>query len=277
MFWKGWGFEMGIYKYNGAGNDFILLPDFGVSLADDVLPALAVHYCDRSGAYGADGMMVLRKSAIADCRMLFFNSDGSKAEMCGNGARCLCRFCYEQGISGETQVIETPAGIVTGQRLSEDQYRIRLNSPTVSRIHRDGSYVELGDPGIPHLVLPRPEQLDRSALRDYARKWRFDLRLPRGANVNLYRLVGENCLELLTYERGVEDFTLACGTGTGATVYALTALGLVTGANTEVRNEGGTLYVDVLREDTDVALYLTGPAVEEQLPPTNASQAQRIP
>lgn len=252
---------MEIYKYVGAGNDFILIPDFDALLEDAALPGLAQRYCDRAASYGADGLMVLRKSAVADCRMLFYNSDGSEAEMCGNGARCLCRFCYEMGLSGQRQIIETPSGIVTGERLSEVLYRIRLNSPSRMDAAEELSYIELGIPGHPHAVLPRPEDLSREELREYARRLRHDPRFPKGANVNLYRLKGENRLELLTFERGVEDFTLACGTGTGATVLALTLLGKVTGDHTEVQNEGGTMWVDVQRNAAGtIELYLTGPA-----------------
>ena len=253
---------MKIYKYVGAGNDFILIPDFEVSIADDMLPALAVHYCDRSNSYGADGLMVLRKSDRADCRMLFYNSDGSKAEMCGNGARCLCRFCHDHGLSGDQQIIETPAGIVTGERLEEQRYRIRLNSPSLTEPAEDLSYIELGCPGHPHAVLPRPD-MDRDSLRDYARSLRYDPRFPKGANINLYRLTEKNAVSLLTYERGVEDFTLACGTGTGATVLALYLLGKVSGKHTRVENEGGTMWVDVQpAADGSIGLYLTGPAEE---------------
>lgn len=255
---------MKTYFYVGAGNDFILLPDFEERISDGDIPALARKLCHRENGRNVDGFMLLRRSGEADCRMLFYNSDGSEAEMCGNGARCLCRFLHDYGFAGETQRIVTPAGMVLGQRLSEDQYRIRLNRPIVSQILEEMSYVELGDPGIPHVILPRPEGLDRAGLRDYARKLRYDPRFPKGANVNLYRLTGENALELLTYERGVEDFTLACGTGTGATVYALTCLGKLSGRNTEVRNEGGTLHVDVIAEADAVSLYLTGPAEERK-------------
>lgn len=256
---------MEIFKYVGAGNDFILIPDFEEAIAEGDIPALAVKYCDRSSPWGADGLMVLRKSHRADCRMLFYNADGSTAEMCGNGARCLCRFCHDHGLSGDTQMIETPAGLVTGERLGEALYRIQLNSPTVLQLDAPLSYIELGEPGIPHVVLPHPEDMDRDALRSFARALRYDRRFPKGANVNLYRVTGENTVELMTYERGVEDFTLACGTGTGATVLALTLLGKVTGRHTKVQNRGGALWVDVLKnKDGSIGLFLTGPA--EELP-----------
>ena len=254
---------MSIHKMVGAGNDFILLEDFDVSISDDRLPVLARYYCDRKGQYGADGLIVLRESDKADCRMLFFNSDGSAAEMCGNGARCVCRYCYDNGLSEDIQTIETASGIITGLRMKADLYRIRLNSPSLMETSEELSYIELGEPGHPHAVLPLPSDLSREALRDYARKLRYDPRFPKGANVNLYRLTGDNCMDLLTYERGVEDFTLACGTGTGATVLALTLLGKVSGVRTRVNCPGGTLWVDVEKEKSGPpSLFLTGPAEE---------------
>ena len=236
----------------------MILPDFEENLSAEKLPELARRLCSEEG-FPVDGLMVLRKPQKGgDCRMLFYNNDGSTAEMCGNGARCLCRFCHDHGLAGENQALETPAGLVTGQRLDENSYRIRLNSATVLRHEEDLSYLELGNPGIPHAVVEADLSRDRSELREFARALRHSSRFPRGANVNLYTLTGENRLRLLTFERGVEDFTLACGTGTGATVMALTRLGKVTGKHTEVICEGGTLWVDIAENE----IFLTGPAEE---------------
>ena len=247
---------MKIYHYVGAGNSFVILPDFEESLATEALPDIARRLCGEEG-FPVDGLMVLRKPQEGGaCRMLFYNNDGSTAEMCGNGARCLCRFCHDHGLAGEKQVLETPAGLVTGERLGENSYRIRLNSPTVLRYEEDLSYLELGDPGIPHAVVAANLSADRGELREFARTLRHSPRFPRGANVNLYEIAGENRLRLLTFERGVEDFTLACGTGTGATVAALALLGKVAGRCTEVLCEGGTLWVDVAEDQ----IFLTGPA-----------------
>lgn len=247
---------MKIYHYVGAGNSFVILPDFEENLSAEKLPELARRLCSEEG-FPVDGLMVLRKPQRGgDCRMLFYNNDGSTAEMCGNGARCLCRFCHDHGLAGERQTLETPAGPVTGERLEENVYRIRLNSATVLRHDADLSYLELGDPGIPHAVVEADLSGDRAKLRDFARALRHSPRFPRGANVNLFELAGENRLRLLTFERGVEDFTLACGTGTGAAVAALTRLGRVTGRHTEVVCEGGTLWVDIEGEH----IFLTGPA-----------------
>ena len=251
---------MHFVKLCGAGNDFVLLNNLDLHIPLAAQPALARRLCDRHFGVGADGLMVVEPPEQGgDCKMRFYNADGSTAEMCGNGARCICRYCYETGLSGTVQRIETPAGLVTGQRLSAEYYRIRLNAPTVIDLHRAGcAYLELGDPGIPQAVLECDVCGDREALRQRARALRFDPAFPRGANVNFCAVTGENQVRLLTYERGVEDFTLACGTGTGATVAALTLRGKVSGRETRVTVDGGLLTVDFDPEKNEI--YLTGPA-----------------
>ena len=159
------------------------------------------------------------------------------------------------------QRIETPAGLVTGRRITADRYRIRLNRPSVVRLHVEAegvrcAYLELGEPGIPHAVVLTELDRPRAELRELAARLRSSPTFPRGANVNLCAVTGENRVRLLTFERGVEDFTLACGTGTGATVAALARLGLVSGSGTQVQTDGGMLSVDLDGEDID----LTGPA-----------------
>ena len=251
---------MRFYKYCGAGNDFILLDNRNGEIGD--LSALAKKLCTRHFSVGADGLIVVERAEKGgDCKMRFFNNDRSAAEMCGNGARCLCRHCYDFGLSGAVQRIETPVGMVTGARISENQYRIRLNSPTVFRsgLQVCGTvcdYLELGENGHPHAVILTDFTQPRELLRETARAVRHAAEFPRGANVNLCAVTGENAVRLLTFERGVEDFTLACGTGTGATVAALTRRGLVSGRQTRVTTDGGVLTVDV----EGAEIFLTGPA-----------------
>lgn len=254
---------MHFWKYCGAGNDFVILENFDGSIAPERYAALAAALCREHFSVGADGLMVLEPPAQGgDCRMRFYNRDGSTAEMCGNGARCLCRHCHDRGLaSGPVQRIETPAGLVTVRRIAADRYRIRLNRPSVVRLHVEAegvrcAYLELGEPGIPHAVVLTELDRPRAELRELAARLRSSPAFPRGANVNLCAVTGENRVRLLTFERGVEDFTLACGTGTGATVAALARLGLVSGGGTQVQTDGGLLSVDLDGEDID----LTGPA-----------------
>ena len=206
-----------------------------------------------------------------DYRMLFFNSDGSLGEMCGNGARCICRYGYENGLAGEIQHVETTAGLVTGHRIGQRLYRIRLNDPTTIRldapvvidgVRHECSYLELGNPGLPHAVVPYPNlaQADENALRELGRKIRFYPEFPKGANVNFCELTGEDEVFERTFERGVEDFTYACGTGTGCVVTALTLMGKVSGRQVRVNMTGGQLIVDIDLQGNSVQnLYLTGP------------------
>ena len=263
---------MRFWKMNGAGNDFIIINNIEERLPESCYPKLAKVLCERHLSIGADGLMIVDPPLQGgDYRMRFYNSDGSLGEMCGNGARCICRYGYENGLAGETQTVETTAGPVTGQRIDRRLYRIRLNDPTT--IHLDipieidgvrytGSYLELGNPGLPHAVIPYHDLVhaDENELRELGRSIRHYKDFPKGANVNFYELTGEDEVFERTFERGVEDFTYACGTGTGSVVTALTLQGKVSGHQVRVNMTGGQLTVDVDREGSAVRnLYLTGP------------------
>ena len=259
-------------KMHGAGNDFIIIDNMSGAIPDASLPAIAKKLCAAHTSVGADGLMVLERAEKGgDYAMAFFNSDGSRGEMCGNGARCIARYGYEKGLAGEEQRIETPAGLVTGRRLSRRIYRVRLNDPSVVDLHRaayadgedyDCCYVELGRPGIPHAVLLMPGlgETDRDTLRRLGRELRFCPTFPKGANINFVEITGSDKLRVLTFERGVEDFTLACGTGCGSVVAALTLTGFVSGKNVALRNDGGELNVSLSVERGAVRdIYLSGP------------------
>ena len=263
---------MNFWKMNGAGNDFLVLNNLIEHLPQNAFPGIARTLCERHMSIGADGLMVVdAPTQGGNYKMLFFNSDGSVGEMGGNGARCICRYGFENGLAGQTQVVETTAGIVTGQRISKRLYKIRLNDPTTIKldlsVEADGveyacSYVELGDPGLPHAVVPYAglKDADENALRELGRKLRWHKAFPKGANVNFYEITGKDEIYERTFERGVEDFTYACGTGTGSLVTVLTLQGKVSGQGVRVNMTGGQLVIDVEREGSQIRdLYLTGP------------------
>ena len=249
---------MNVWYMNGAGNDFMVIDARDKKLDFE---KLAVELCKITNA---DGFMAVDHSDVADFRLHFYNSDGSRGEMCGNGARCICRYAYDNGIAGEAMVVQTDAGLVPGWRLSEDRYRVQLNNPGIADLHRrqDAAYIELGDPGVPHSVtqIPGLSWDDRDKLRDYARSLRFAPEFPKGANANLYDWVDETTVRILTFERGVEDYTLACGTGSGATTVALWLQGKVPGGYLTVKNPGGDLAVTVEGTEKVEKLLLEGPA-----------------
>lgn len=254
-------------KMNGAGNDFIILNNMAGNLQEETFPKLAKTLCRRRLSIGADGLMVVEKPRQGgDFRMLFYNADGSVGEMCGNGARCICRYGCEKGLAGERQTVETVSGFVEGRRVDRRNYRIRLTDPTVVKMDETVealgrywpcAYVELGSPGLPHAVVHCTDLAEKTpdALRDLAKALRWSPSFPKGANVNFYDVTGENQVRELTYERGVEDFTLACGTGSGATVLVLTRRKEVSGQDVEVSVPGGTLRVTV---EDGTTLWLAG-------------------
>lgn len=256
---------------HGAGNDFIIINNIDGAIPEPALPGLAAGLCAQHVSVGADGMMVVAAPRQGgDFRMIFYNSDGSLGEMCGNGARCIARYGYENGLSGEIQRIETTAGLVTGQRMTKRLYKVRLNDPSVIDLHRsvsaggavyDCAYIELGDPGIPHAIVLMPDwdERDRDTLRALGRALRFAKEFPRGANVSFVKIVDSRHVKAITYERGVEDFTLACGTGCGSIAAALRLLGL-SGDELAISMPGGKLTVSLTAEDGSARdIYLTGP------------------
>ena len=254
---------------NGAGNDFIVVDNRTLWASPERLGRIAAVLCRRRFSVGADGLMAVEPAEQGgDFKMRFFNADGSVGEMCGNGARCICRYGYELGLAGETQRVETTAGLVTGLRLGPECYRVRLNPPTVLEDCREtalgpGGYVELGNPGVPHSLFPLPGLGARTLeeLRPIGFRLRHDGAYPKGANANLYDFLGPDHLVIRTFERWVEDFTLACGTGTGSLVALLTCRGEVSGRGVRVENLGGTLTVDAVCDRGRITeLLLTGPA-----------------
>lgn len=264
---------MDFCKMNGAGNDFLIINNMNGEIGMEEWPKIAKTLCERHLSIGADGIMVVEKhdGAEADYKMLFFNADGSMGEMCGNGARCICRYGYEMGLAGEIQKVETTAGLVIGKRIDQRNYRIRLNNPSVLKldypVEIDGmtyqcSYLELGNPGIPHAVVPIKglREYPESKLFELGRKLRYSLAFPKGANINFYEVTGEAEIYERTYERGVEDFTYACGTGTGSVVVTLTLKGETSGKSVHALMKGGELVIDIERQGDEIkGIYLTGP------------------
>lgn len=261
-------------KMHGAGNDFILLDDRDGSIGKNRYSALAVLLCHRQFSIGADGVMyILNAKHGGDYAMLFYNSDGSLGEMCGNGARCIARYGFDHGLAGTTQRIETTAGMVIGERIERERYRIRLPDPSVLRSGQSletpfgkfgFTYIVLGDPGIPHAVC-EPfdwEKWPRDRLYELGRILRQNPALPKGANVTFLRRSESNLYSAITFERGVEDFTLACGTGAGSSAAALTVAGMVSDGPVSLQFPGGLLTAELTRKGSTISdIYLTGPAV----------------
>jgi diaminopimelate epimerase len=206
------------FKMSGIGNDFIIVDNRENVVKDNDLPGFIHRICRRKMSVGADGFILIEPSNKADFKWRFFNSDGSKAEMCGNGARCAARFAYVNGIAGENLSFETEAGVVSGQ-VKDDRAKVKMPDPVELRLDyeielKNGSVtVSSVNTGVPHVVVMN-ETIEDINVFDLGREIRFhEAFTPAGTNVNFICQQKQGHLAIRTYERGVENETLACGTG----------------------------------------------------------------
>jgi diaminopimelate epimerase len=257
--------EVPFAKMHGAGNDFVVIDD----RAGRGLPAGSVAaLCDRRRGVGADGLILVQTSAAADFRMRYFNSDGGEADMCGNGARCAARFARDAGIAGTTMSFETRAGIVRAE-IDGALVRVRIGPVTGLRLRLTlggvPGEVHFGMCGVPHAVVVDRDAfaLARPEFAAFARRAETGIAAyPAGANVDVVSVAGRDRYAYRTYERGVEDETLACGTGAVVVATVLAHLGLADASLACETSGGDTLFVDFVpgpggAEDTRLA----GPAV----------------
>jgi diaminopimelate epimerase len=252
-------------KMNGAGNDFVMLDNRAGDL--QLSREQIARLCDRHRGIGADGVLMIEPATNgADFRMRYYNADGGEAEMCGNGARCFARFAERVAGQQEKVSFETPAGVIAAT-LQGEAVTLRMSDPKDLRLGlqisagRQGVRCHYIDSGVPHVVMPVPAiaDIDVRALGSAIRQ--HEEFAPRGANVNFLERRGDRQIAIRTYERGVEDETLACGTGVVASALIFSIVENVSGP-IAVRVQGGDeLQVGFRKEGeqfTDVTL--TGPA-----------------
>lgn len=257
-------------KYQGAGNDFVMVDDRrGIFPQEDI--SLVEHLCDRRYGIGADGLILLRRDDQADFAMVYYNSDGRQSTMCGNGGRCIAAFARDLGI-GDGRFVAFRA--VDGMHRAVFEGRsVQLGMGDVEGITAmeiDMSYDGLPplwncflNTGSPHYVSMVKDGLEMLDIVRLGRAIRnSDYFKPRGGtNVNFVRAENGKLL-LRTYERGVEDETLACGTGTVAAALAAHYMGVIPGSKVFLKARGGDLEVEFRSEGdghyTDIRL--TGPA-----------------
>jgi diaminopimelate epimerase len=252
-------------KMNGAGNDFILIDN---RVGDVRLDRSQIaQLCDRHRGIGADGILLLEKPCNrADFRMRYFNADGGEAEMCGNGARCFARFANKVAVAKEEISFETPAGVISAE-LESDLVTLGMTEPTDLRLDLEPAIageretVHFINSGVPHVVIPVPNIDDVDVRREGAPIRYHKIFAPSGTNVNFIEKRGSNRIAIRTYERGVEDETLACGTGIVASALIFVATEATCGPITVVARGGDELQVGFERNcDQFHKVTLTGPA-----------------
>ena len=251
-------------KYTGAGNDFIIIDNRSGSFRAENKEAIR-DMCSRRTSIGADGLILLERSDKADIRMRFFNSDGGEAEMCGNGARCLIDFARRRGFESPTITLETMERVLTahldGENISLEMGAVKDTELNID-IEIDGKTyrVHHANTGVPHAVM-FVEDVNEVDVVGLGRKTRFHKRFqPKGANANFVHVTGESSISARIYERGVEDETLA--SGTGCTACAVIS-NLVKNVKPPVRvltRGGETLTINFKRKGDQVSdLTMSGP------------------
>ena len=257
-------------KLHGNGNDFILIDEYNEKIIDEEkMAGFALKYCDRRFGIGADGVLFLGKSNIAHIRMRIYNSDGTQAEMCGNGVRCLVKYALDKGYIKENGSVETLAGVlpISSQRGDKTWICVNMGKPQFQRtkitaegtgeflnVALHGYEVSAINTRVPHAVI-FVDSLDDPELMQEAPNIRNDEIFPKGTNVNFVKVNSGNEITIRTYERGVEGETFSCGTGSVACAAIAHRLGK-TGNNVKVNTKGGELRITL----TDDAAYMEGQA-----------------
>ncbi|MFZ2331462.1 MAG: diaminopimelate epimerase [Atribacterota bacterium] len=253
-------------KMNGYGNDFIIIDNRNKIIPERNISEMAKKICKRRESLGADGLLLLEDSLLYDFKMRLFNPDGSEGEMCGNGARCIAEYAFIEGIANQEMTFETLAGKISA-KVNDDNVMIQMPDVSINNMIRnkiitideqDFIYTYLFI-GVPHCVIFLKENILESNLYNLGKKIRFEKNyFPAGTNVNFVKFKEGNQLFVRTYERGVEEITLSCGTGSLASA-------IVYSVNEKkhppfiVKTKGGDLVVDFVKEKKIIKnITLTG-------------------
>ncbi len=266
---------LAFWKMHGLGNDYVLIDNRNGAIADKELGNLAEKLCRRKFSIGADGMLVVCNSAVADAKMRIFNADGSEAEMCGNGIRCFAKYCYEEGIAAKTELdIETLAGIKKTWLKPEDgkvaAVTVDMGKPVFEReqipVLGKGRFIDEGlevdgttfkatclSIGNPHCVI-LVDDVDSFPVAKFGPKIENHRLFPNRINAEFVQVVRHDELKARIWERGVGE-TLASGTGASASVVAANTLGKI-GDTCTVHLSGGDLNIKYSGGN----ILMTGPA-----------------
>lgn len=246
--------QIDFYKMSGSGNDFILIDNRDDKLNGYNLPRLATSLCRPKYSVGADGLIIIEKSNRFDFKWQFFNADGTEAEMCGNGGRCAARLAYILGICSNKLNFETKAGIVRAE-IERDLVKLEMPIPQGFYLNKT---LDLNDEqivfhfintGVPHTIIFPEKGLENVEVKRLGKEIRFHPHFqPSGTNVDFVEKASENSIKIRTYERGVEDETLSCGTGAVAASLICHGLNMVNSPVKVYTKSGEILEVSFIAE-----------------------------
>ncbi|MEI3605858.1 diaminopimelate epimerase [Pseudogracilibacillus sp. SE30717A] len=246
--------EIEFTKMHGCGNDFIMIDNRKGVLKDIPLHDFVKKLCERKFNIGANGLMLVENSSVTDFRMRYFNADGSEGEMCGNGARCIAKYAWVNGIvSKKMMSFETLDGNYRAKVLDNGQVEIYFPEVMIKDVCLQQKLLYKGKPliyhygsvGVPHTVYFSEdiEEMNDTDFKNLGRSIRYDKAFSRGTNVNGVRVLNQNEIAVRTYERGVEEETLACGSGATASAI-ISSLLHYTKPPIHVKTRGGYVIID---------------------------------
>jgi diaminopimelate epimerase len=250
--------KLTFYKYQGTGNDFVMI-DNRQQLFDKNNTKNIARLCDRRFGIGADGLILLENHPELDFKMVYYNADGNESSMCGNGGRCITAFANHLGIIESQASFEAIDGL---HQAIIDNEIVKLQMQDVISVERHNQHVFLNT-GSPHHV-QMENDINELAIKEVGSKIRYGQPYNEfGTNVNFVKKLSENIFKVRTYERGVEDETLSCGTGVTAVAIAMFETSETQSNLITLETEGGKLQVSFEKKDDIFSnIWLIGPAVQ---------------
>jgi len=249
--------ELQFFKYQGTGNDFVII-DNRQELFPKNDTQLVAHLCDRRFGIGADGLILLENDPDTDFKMVYFNADGAEGSMCGNGGRCLVAFAHFLGVIGNETTFNAVDGL---HHATIDGDMVKLKMVDVAEVREKPNYSFL-DTGSPHHV-QLVEDLEHFNVPKEGAKLRYGIYGKSGSNINFVEQSSDDAFQVRTYERGVENETLSCGTGVTAVAIAMHQSGKTASKVVKVKTPGGNLTISFeQQDDTYTNVFLQGPAVQ---------------
>lgn len=254
------------FKMNGSGNDFILIDNREHLIDGENIGDFVQSVCRRRFSVGADGLILLEPSQIAHFKWRFYNADGGEVEMCGNGGRCVARLANLLGIAPPKMTFETIAGLIEAEIVG-NRVKLKMTNPSAPgpweelAVGQQQTRLSFINTGVPHVVI-FVKNLGQTDVFNLGRLIRYHSRFqPAGTNVNFVKACGPNNISVRTYERGVEDETLACGTGAVASAIIGNYSNLVQSPVSVLTKSGEPLTIHFHREGSNyLDVYLEGDA-----------------
>ena len=249
--------QLTFYKYQGTGNDFIMI-DNRLNIFPKENTQFIEQLCDRRFGIGADGLILLENHTTYDFKMVYFNSDGNESSMCGNGGRCLVAFAKQLGIIEATAKFEAVDGYHYAKIIEDELISLQMKDVDRIAVHQDYSFLNTGSPHHVQIV----SDLKNLDVKTEGAKIRYsDLYGKAGSNINFVHQLENNIFAVRTYERGVEDETLSCGTGATAAAIAMNFIGKTNSNSIKINVQGGKLEVSFDKKDSHFSnVFLKGPA-----------------